>query len=172
MEPRRERKNRMHALAGGIVSGLVAGVGLWFWNALHNLWMRGVLWPTFKGASRPFFGDRAGSPGFELAPVIVGVLAHLAISAGWGLLFGLLFYGLSRAATVVAGLFWGVVVWFGMMYVVLPFAGLDFSAAARSRNVISQHLFFGLLLGLAFLPFQRRMTRRHAPAGRDVPITP
>jgi hypothetical protein len=132
----------------------------------------------FKGSALPLFGaHRVASTHFDFWPVLIGSVLHLAISAGWGVIFALMFYGLSRALTVFAGLFWGLVAWITMFYVVIPMVGA--SQVVRSIPVggaILSHLWFGLVIALAFLPFQRRWPSAHAPDrslhfGRDVPLT-
>jgi hypothetical protein len=178
----RQAPSRAQALKGGLVAGLAGAVWLWIWNAAQNA-LAGAFWPTFKFAALPFYGlERVTSPGFDAGPILVGGLSHLIISVLWGLAFALVFFGLSRSATLVVGLFYGVVVWLGMFYVVLPLAGVG--AVARDSPVamaILTHFFFGLVVALAFLPFQRRLTRptrkvhkvRPLPpgAGRDHPVT-
>ena len=72
-------------------------------------------WQTaLKGAAAPLSGEAAMRPGFEAGPVLLGLVCHFAVSIGWGLLFGLVAYGVA----------WGIVVWLGMFYVVLPHATL------------------------------------------------
>src|SRR5206468_1344331 len=125
-----------------------------------------------KGAGAPFLGERAMQPGFDGAAVLVGVVSHFAVSIVWGALFALLFYGLSRAATVAAGFLWGFVVWIGMFYVVLPIVGLgDMPSHIPVANAIIEHVIFGIVVALAFLPFQVRILR---PFGTGIqrPVTP
>jgi hypothetical protein len=155
---------------GGVVAGLIAGVVLAAFLMIMNAINGQDVWLAAKGAGAPFLGERAAQPGFELGPVLIGVVCHLAVSAGWGLLFGLLCHGLSRRATVPMGALWGIVVWLAMYYAVLPIVGLG--EAARSTPVamaIISHLVFGVTLGAAFLPFQleRRLRRR-----MEIPVRP
>jgi hypothetical protein len=155
---------RRRTIAGGAIAGLVGGMASFVWNGLAHL-RQDLSWPAFRFEGLPFFDpQKIMSRGFDFWPVLIGTLTHLAISAAWGVLFALMFRGLSRGLTVLAGLFWGLVVWVCMFYVVLPFAGLP--QVVRSMPVgaaIMSHLFFGLFVGLGFLPFQRRRpTRRFA----------
>ena len=119
-------------LGGGALAGLAAGLVM-------------VLGAGASGLLRS-----------SMRPALVGLVVHFAIAAGWGALFGMLFYGLTRAATVATGLLWGLVVWLLMFYVVLPLAGMwQLVEDAPRGQVIVQHLVFGLTLSVAFLPFQR-----------------
>jgi hypothetical protein len=88
----------------------------------------------------------------------------------WGLLFAVISYGLSRGATVLAGALWGIVVWFGMYYLVLPVAGLpEVAQSTPLLKAIASHLVFGLAVGVGYLPFQHERPAappvRRAPAG-------
>jgi hypothetical protein len=144
------------AVKGGAGAGIVAGAILALFLVATNLAAGQDVWLAFKGAGAPFLGERAMQPGFDALAVIVGVLAHLAVSITWGVAFGLLFYGLSKGMTMVAGFFWGFAVWIGMYYMLLPLLGL--SDVARSTPLslaIVSHLLFGIVLGAAFLPYQR-----------------
>jgi hypothetical protein len=143
------------ALIGGTAAGVIAGVAMAIVLLVMTLLQGQDVWPVFKGAAAPFIGDAAMRPGFELGPVLLGTLAHLAVSIGWGILFGLLVYGMSKGATVIVGALFGIVVWLGMYYVVLPLVGL--AEMARTTAVsfaVITHVIFGFALGLGFLPFQ------------------
>jgi hypothetical protein len=163
------------ALGGGAAAGAIGGAVLAVFMTIMAL-VRGMdVWSTtFKGAAAPFIGDAATQPGFDAGPVLLGTAMHFVVSIGWGIGFGLLFYGLSRGATLLASLVWGLVVWIGMFWVVLPLAGLSEMAAAAPKSTgILYHLVFGLAVGLGFLPFQRRHPalgddRRHH--GHHVPV--
>jgi hypothetical protein len=141
---------------------------------LMNLANNRDVWTVAKGAALPFLGvQRVMQPGFEAGPVLLGTLSHFAVSAAWGLLFGLLFFGLRKGATLFAGAFWGIIVWLGMYYVVLPLIGAG--QVARSTPVGSAvliHLLFGLGVGIAFLPFQRTRPRAEPPMIRRAPVSP
>ena len=155
------------ALAGGAAAGAIAGAVLSVFMTVMAL-VKGLdVWSSvFKGASAPFLGDAARQPGFDLVPVLVGALCHFAVSIVWGILFALLFYGVSKPATVLAGALWGVVVWVGMFYVVLPLVGLaDMAREAPVTAGILYHVVFGLAIGLGFLPFQQRKHATHTHHG-------
>jgi hypothetical protein len=76
-------------------------------------------------------------------------------------LFALAFFGVSNAATVAAGAFWGLVVWIGMSYVLLPILGLkELTSAAPVPMAVFNHVMFGLGVGIGFLRYQRNRTLR------------
>ncbi len=151
-------KNRKSALWGGIAAGLVGGAVLSIYLLLMNLARGNDLWVVAKAAGAPFLGERSLMPGFDAGAILVGLLSHFAISAIWGALFGLLFFGMPKAATPIAGAMWGLVVWLVMSYVVLPVVGLrEMAQSVAPLAAALEHVVFGLVVGLAFIPFQREV---------------
>ena len=149
------------ALTRGTVAGVAAGIVLTLMMTLMSAAGSKDVWYGIKGAAAPFFGDRAMQPGFDWLPVLVGLICHLVISAGWGALFALLIEGASRTVTAIAGVLWGIVVWIGMYYVVLPLVGLaSMQHDAPVGRAIAFHLIFSVALTVAYLlyPF---VFRRH-----------
>src|SRR5689334_18833076 len=113
-----------NVLVAGIIAGIAAGVAL-------TLVMLGVAiaigqdpWLVAKSAALPFLGAAASTPGFDLTAVLVATLAHFAVAVAWGVLFALLLYRAPKAITVMAGPFFGVLVFIAMFYAVLPAIGL------------------------------------------------
>jgi uncharacterized membrane protein YagU involved in acid resistance len=159
-----EHHHAARAIGSGIVAGLIAGVVLSVAMAVMNASQGRDVWQGLKFAGLPFLGERATAPGPDALAVAVGVGSHLLVSAVWGAIFGLLAFGARRAITVVDGALFGIVVWLGMFYVVMPIVG---AAEARDQMpvafAIAEHMFFGLVLGLAFLPFQRHIEWRDRP---------
>jgi hypothetical protein len=165
-----------HSVKGGIVAGIIGGIAISVWMLISTLVQGMDPWMIFKGAGAPFLGERAMQPGFDGVAVLVGTLCHFGISIVWGALFGVLFYGLSRAATVAMGVVWGVVVWLAMYYLVLPLVGLGaITESVPPWKAAVEHVLFGVVVALGFLPFQRRVTR-HVPRPlaptRPTPTTP
>ena len=156
-----------HAIEGGVVAGLAAGLLLTLMMTAMSLARGTDVWFGIKGAAAPFLGARAMTPGFDFGAVLLGLIVHLAISVAWTLPFSLLVHGLGKGATVLAGAVWGLVVWIGMFYVVLPLVGQG--AMVRQSPVgraIAYHVFFGVAAAVAFLPFQRRSAffrAKHVP---------
>jgi hypothetical protein len=152
-------KDQAHLAAkGGAIAGIAGGVVISLFMLATNVAAGRDVWMGMKGAGAPFLGERAMQPGFDAAAVIVGVLSHFAVSIGWGILFGLLFFGLSKGLTMIAGVFWGLVVWIVMFYVVLPVLGLgDMARSAPVGMAILEHVLFGIATAAAFLPYQREL---------------
>jgi hypothetical protein len=157
--PAHTRRGR--AALGGAASGLVAGLVLTLMMTAMSLAKGNDVWYGIKGTAAPFLGERAMEPGFEFLAVWLGLVLHLAISVAWAVPFAFLFYGLGRWSTLLAGAAWGIVVWLGMFYVVLPAVGLEqMQREAPIARAILYHVFFGLAVAVAFLGFQ------HAEASR------
>ncbi len=162
----------VRALVGGVVAGVAGGVVLSLFLLGVNLAQGRDLWVGVKMPALPLLGTDVLEPGFELSPVLAGAGIHFAISIFWGLAFALFVYGTSRLATVGLGAAWGIVVWIGMYYVGLPLIGLN--AIARGVPLwlaVSEHVLFGLAVGLGFLPFQRARVQSGRKLG-DSPLNP
>jgi hypothetical protein len=164
-------RDRKSALAGGAFAGATAGMGLTLMMTLMSFASGKDIWYGMKGAAAPFLGERAMQPGFDLPAVWMGLVSHLTVSVIWGVLFAFLFYGLSKAATMLAGVGWGIVVWIGMFYVVLPVAGLSAMAqeAPLVKNIVYHEIFSLLLAGMYLVartitaPIPTRPDRRFQP---------
>ena len=163
----------LRASRGGAVGGLVAGLVLMLYMLGGALLQGREVWPLLKGAAAPLLGARALQPGFDPPALLLGLLCHLAVAVAWGILFGIVFWGASRAATLWGGLAWGVVVWLAMYFVVLPTVGMgEYSLNAPIAPALATHLVFGVSLAIAFLPFQvskmrtwRRSPTQSSPTG-------
>jgi len=140
------------ALTRGAMAGIAAGVVLTLMMTLMSATGGKDIWYGMKGAAAPFFGDRAMQPGFDVLPVVIGLVSHFAISAGWGALFGVLVEGWNRSLIMIAGGLWGLVVWIGMYYVVLPIVGLSsMQNDAPVGRAIAFHLIFSVAMTAAYL---------------------
>jgi hypothetical protein len=149
-------RNRGQAALGGVVAGIAGGLAITLVMLIAAAAGGRDIWMTFKFAAAPLLGDRAMLPGFDAGAVLLGTVCHLAVSIVWGVLFALLAYGLSRGATVIAGAVFGIVVWIGMFYVVMPIVGLGRGGESQPvAFAILEHVVFGVVTGIAFLPFQR-----------------
>jgi hypothetical protein len=163
------RYDVVHAAASGAVAGLLAGAVLSAAMTAFAVTHGGDAWQSSKIAALPFLGaDRVMDPGYDPGAVLVGMTAHYAISAAWGALFGALFYGFGKPATIGLGFAYGLIVWAVMHHVVLPLVrARDLVAALPLPVAIVQHVAFGALIALAFLPFQHSLKPwRFTPATR------
>jgi hypothetical protein len=161
------------ALKGGAIAGLIGGAVLSIFMVLMNITRGEDPWVPLKGAAYPILGPVVFEPGPAPLAIVLAVAIHFALSIGWGLLFGVFFYGLSKWATLLVSLVWGVVVWLVMFYVALPLVGAgDMVGDGPKAIPILEHMLFGLSVGLGFLPFQHTRTRPVTHTrGRHIPVT-
>lgn len=147
---------------GGAIAGLVGGAAMAVAGAIMALISRDDIWLEAKQISAfvysPAVTEQAG---FLAGPVIVGTLLHFIMSALLGAAFGILFSRVLRmpstmGSPIVAGLIYGMFVWFVAYFVILPVTNpelLDMYAPV----FILQHIVYGMVTGLAYLRL------RHVP---------
>lgn len=152
-------KNAKHAsgaILSGVFAGLAAGLFLTILMMVTTALGGHDIWWGVKAAAAPFLGERARMPGWDPAAVELGLALHLLIAVAWAIPFAVLAYGLSRKATLIAGAFYGFVVWLGMHYVLLPLAGL--ASVAHETPIgrsIATHVFFSVMMTLSLMLYQR-----------------
>jgi hypothetical protein len=154
---------------GGALAGIVGGIVIALWTASVGAALGDDLWIATKTAAYGILGPRVMLPGFDGTAVLLGLVCHFAVSLVWGVLFAAVAFGLSRRDTIWAGALWGILVWIGMFYVVLPLtdAGIITQTTPIARAIV-EHLVFGLAVGLVFLPYQRPQTSlAFAPRARE-----
>lgn len=157
----------------GLFAGLVGGLVLAVFGIATALAAGGDVWQPLQLPSAPLLGERAFAPGLDLLALLVGIAIHFAIAAAWGATFGFFFHGLAARGTVIAGALFGLVVWFTMMYVVLPLAGLaELAAAVPARDAVVGHVLFGLGVGIAYAPYQERFGEYWGPPDRAHELAP
>lgn len=156
----------MRALKGGVVAGLVSGAFMSVFLAVMNAIQGRDVLQGLKFPGVPLLGRRALEPGFDHVAIVVGVFDHLTVSMFWGVTFAVLFFGLSKGMTLLAGVFWGILVWIGMLYVALPLLGFPAGGRGPVAMAIFEHVLFGVVLAAAFLPHQREIPTlpRHRPS--------
>ncbi len=151
----------------GLLAGLAGGLVIAVFRITMALRAGGDAWHPLEMAAAPVLGERALLPGFDLSAFVLGTILHFAIAAAWGGVFGFFFHGLATRGTVIAGALFGLVVWFTMMYVVLPLAGVAaLASAVPIRDAIVAHVLFGLGVGIAYAPFQERFGEYWGPPER------
>ena len=160
-QPERPQQDLGAAANAGAMAGLAAGVALLLGLLALDLFQGQDIWVSMKTAAAPIIGARAFEPGFALGPILLGLVIHLATSAAWGAPFGMICRNMGPNATVGMGLVWGLAVWMGMFRIALPLVGLgEMAGNVPTGRAIGEHLFFGVALAIAFLPYRRPDTLR------------
>lgn len=93
-------------------------------------------------------GPRAiGAGGFDLVPIVSGLVVHIVVSAGLGGLFGLLSSSLPNVTLVLYGIVYALAIWFLALFVMLPI--VDPLLVNNTNPVLFalSHLIYGGVLG-------------------------
>lgn len=88
---------------------------------------------------------------FALGPALFGLIIHMMWSALYGMIFGLITYGvhLKGAAAVISGLVYGVLVMLFMSFIMIPIIGApNLLHMLGWPSFTFAHLLFGFVLGL------------------------
>jgi hypothetical protein len=142
-------------VVAGAIAGLIGGVAMamvmMIVTALAGM---GFLAPLYAIAAT-FNRSWAMTKGFDLAPLLVGLMLHMINSALFGLLFTLLLRGLFPralalpAAAAVAGMAWGLILLVVNQFIVLPLA--DPPLVTATSGIFGWwlvgHLMYGVVLG-------------------------
>ena len=131
---------------GGIGSGVVfAAVTMWFASTMPD----GSATMPLHMMATIVQGD--GAMAAKTTNPTLGVLVHLVLSAGFGMVFGLLVPRLwSNPLLAVGGLVYGVLLYVVNFGVLARLAFDTFQAANQPFELLA-HAVFGTLLGFAFL---------------------
>jgi hypothetical protein len=141
---------------GGALAGLAGGLAMAIVAALISASMGQDIWHESKRIAAIVYGPAAlATAGFDLGPVLVGTLIHLAVSALLGAAFGIItrrWLGLTSdfGTPVLAGLIYGLMIWLLAYFVVLPLVNpalLEIYAPA----FIIQHVAYGIVTGLVYM---------------------
>jgi hypothetical protein len=144
----------------GLLAGLVAGLAMTIpMMAMTTFMMDMGPWAAPKMAWSLVAGKEVIVPGFELVPVMGGVVVHLGLSAVFGLAF-------AAVASVmgVSGPLWGLLFGFGLYLTnilaiprLLPgWAGHMFPPNPMMHAAsIGEHVFFGLVWAWAYRAWRR-----------------
>jgi len=143
-------------LIAGAIAGVLGGVMMAMFTMLATATYlhMGFFTPLYVIAS-PLAGPQSmmtamhgGVFYFALGPALLGLVVHMLWSALWGIVFGLIAYGLHLrgAAAVIGGVVYGVLV---MSFIVAPIVGApNFFQVLGWPTWTIGHLLFGMVVGL------------------------
>lgn len=140
---------------GGAIAGLVGGVTMAVVGAILAIAVGDDLWKAPKLIATFVFGLSAlAEPGFSAAPVIVGSLIHLLLSALFGALFGSLScrawkMPLDYGAPVVLGFVYGLAIWLVAYFIVLPLVN-PLLLEIYAPSFLIQNMVYGLMVGMIY----------------------
>jgi hypothetical protein len=157
------------ALAGILRGGAIAGVLDIAYAILYGLSRSRSATSTLQSVASGLLGRSAYDAG--LATAALGLILHFFNAMVWAALFVLAsrrLPALTRYA-VPAGILYGIVVFVGMYFVVLPLSAfphkLSFPPAMVARNLAVHMFLIGLPIALA-----ARTARREGPGNADMPV--
>jgi hypothetical protein len=167
VRPAHSRTHRSSAPVAGAVAGLIAGVLMAMWSMGYAAYQGLGFFLPLKLIAATFLGVNAIIGGFWV--LLLGVLIHLSVSAGWGVVFGALARRLGVGASTALGGIYGLAVYLLMTFLVLPW--IDPVMRARVEVTMTSfliaHLVFGIALGL-LTPVLRGAASRHEVQRRDL----
>lgn len=145
---RASRTTNVKAMAlGGLVAGLIGGIAMAM-TAMIRAWAVGMgFWLPPKLIAATFFDVEALIGGAGV--IAVGLMVHMAMSAGLGMVFGLVGGSrMSAGAACALGMVYGVVVWTATTYIGLPLVNDVMSERMAMQPVwwFTYHLVFGAML--------------------------
>lgn len=134
------------AAVKGLFNGFIAGIG-----------MAVVLVAAGLVSGVPAASTLAQFTPTLNSSLVTGVLAHLAVSGIYGLVFGLLWSTVHRWIRVDSGLWqailagtaYGFLLWLGAQYILLPTTGAALGSLPAGQFLLA-HLAYGLILGGLF----------------------
>lgn len=160
------------SVAGGLLAGMIAGIVMALAAMIYMAAATPMeFWLPMKNIAATWLGVSALIGG--ASAVAVGVITHLVVASGWGLLFGLV-AGRQRSVggALVAGIVYGTVVWAIMTWLIMPWINPTMSARVEVLPGWwwwTLHAIFGVVL--ASTPFfARRAVAGERPEAR--PGTP
>ncbi|HUY75692.1 MAG TPA: DUF6789 family protein [Ktedonobacterales bacterium] len=139
----------------GAIAGLVGGIIMaMFMMIVTALTGMGFLAPLY-GIAATFNPSWAMTKGFDLAPILVGLMLHMVNAAVFGLIFTVLARrlfprALTLPAAVVTGMVWGLIVLVVNQFAVLPLVDTPLATATGSIFGwwLVGHLMYGVVLGV------------------------
>jgi hypothetical protein len=171
-------------IGAGVVGGLVGGLGMAMWQMIYSAARGDGFWSplnvcmasfVYRADARMMVDDMMMHPGMSMnepvqaSHLAVGAGLHFAFSAVVGIAFALVLWELGRVAFggilqnypgyVAGAVVGGIVLYFVMWYLVLPWANPQFKELALRGPFFVAHLIYGLLFGLVAFPVLRRSTR-------------
>ncbi len=140
---------------GGAVAGFLAGAVMVLLSPILSLLTGIGIFEPPKLIAATVLGQAAtDTPGFVLAPVLVGTLIHFITSIALGFLFGVVFHRLFHLPTafgtaVLIGLCYGILIFVVAYFFILP-AINPALVGAPLAPLVAQNMVFGICLGIFY----------------------
>ena len=144
------------SLTRGAIGGLIGGMAMAMFSMVVAISEDGF-WAPGRGISSVVFGDKHYGGDFAFGPVVVGLMGHMMNSVMLGVVFALIaamvLARASKAAVLVAGTAFGLMVWLVMVPIVATQAQSSelFADSVPAWAWIVGHLMFGGITALALV---------------------
>lgn len=169
-EDRIERGSRGKRWASGILGGILAAIVMAAFGMIVSLVAGRGLWFPMKLVAAFAMGQDAIFGG--IGTIALGVVTHLAIGALFGLVYAYLVpRGANRSTDLLIGIAYGVLVYFGMTYAVLPWVNTLMYAGIERDWYLAAHVLYGVTVAFA-VPLRRRARATERRPARRVVVTP
>jgi hypothetical protein len=119
----------------------------WLMRLAHS-----PFWLALKVGAYPYLGERVLEPGFDLRVILIGAVAQLVTSIGWGVLLGLLTVGRAATTALPVGLLLGIAAWYVNGYVLPAFFGGGTLAAGP--ELLIEFIPYGLAMAVSFVHYE------------------
>ena len=160
------------SLSEGIGLGIVAGVIFAIAEVIAAMAMGMSAIAPFRMFASIVWGPGAMASESLGAVVLLGVIVHLALSAAFGAIYGLLDSGLpertqrNSGKQAVLGLAFGAVLYLVNFQIIARIAYPWFLEAGQGLQLALHAITYGLPLGLMYAAAERRVTTRPLVHGR------
>lgn len=151
---RREPVEQSEAVSAGLKAGILAGLAMAMVSMMMAMMTGEGFWAPVKKISVTLLGQSAVQhAGFEVMPVMVGMIIHFGTAIGFGILFVMLMGRQSYGSAIGCGIAYGLGIWVVMHFLVLPVIN-SVMAQMPYLQFAMLHIIFGGMLGSypAFLP--------------------
>ncbi|WP_447979998.1 hypothetical protein [Candidatus Nitrospira bockiana] len=150
----RKHVNVGDAVYAGVLAGLLAGVAMAMVSMMMSMMTGQGFWMPVKKISVTLLGQSTvQDPGFQMMPVMVGMMIHFATAIMFGVIFALWGGRWSYGPAIGWGIAYGLAIWVVMQFAVLPIVN-PVMAEMPYLQFAMLHVIFGGTLGSypAFLP--------------------
>lgn len=147
-----------------IVVGMVAGMAMAMFAMVVAALAGDGFWAPPRAIAASVFGTGHAGAGFVLGSVLAGVVIHMMMSGGFGIVYalfaGLVTRTLSVGAQLMLGMAWGLILWAVNTALITPrlAGGQLFTQAMPAWAWLVAHLMFGAALGLLYALWRRDRT--------------
>ncbi|MCG3117737.1 MAG: DUF1440 domain-containing protein [Candidatus Manganitrophus sp. SA1] len=139
--------NLGEAVYAGVFAGIFAGVAMSMVAMTFAMMVGQGIWEVPKMIAVTIL-DRAwlDRSGFQVTPLLVGMMIHFSTAIAFGIIFAILGGRLSEGRAVCLGTVYGLGIWLLMQFILLPIVNPMMAGRPYLLSGI-EHAVFGVVLG-------------------------